>query len=210
MGIIGRKKAISDDLAGIVHIAIFASGAGSNAQKIIERFAGPKNRIKVSLLVCNRPKAGVLSIAAQHNIPSLLIEKEQFFNGDGYIGELREKHIDFIVLAGFLWKLPPALVKAYPGKIINIHPALLPRYGGKGMYGHHVHEAVIAAGEKESGITVHYVDEIYDNGAIIFQAACPVLPGDTADILAARIHELEHRHYPSIIEQTILQSSRVL
>lgn len=183
-------------------VAIFASGAGSNAQKIISHFRDIE-KVKIALIVCNNAEAGVLKIAAKANIPSTLIEKERFFHGDAYIKELQEKQIDFIMLAGFLWKVPTALIKAYPQKIINIHPALLPKYGGKGMYGHHVHEAVIAAGEKESGITIHYVDELYDHGKIIFQAKCPVLPNDTADSLAQRIHQLEYEHYPKVIEDIL-------
>jgi phosphoribosylglycinamide formyltransferase-1 len=157
----------------------------------------------VSLIICNKPGAGVLSIAARENISSIIIDKEKFFRGDAYIPELKEKNIDFIVLAGFLWKIPSPLIKAYSGKIINIHPALLPNYGGKGMYGNRVHEAVIANGDKESGITIHYVDEIYDHGQIIFQAKCDVLPDDTADTLAKRIHELEHKHFPRVIEEIL-------
>lgn len=186
----------------IKRIAIFASGAGSNAQKIIDHFRNAE-KINLALIVCNNPDAGVLNIAAKENIPALLTEKEKFFPGDAYIKELKEREIDFIVLAGFLWKIPGSLIKAFPEKIINIHPALLPKYGGKGMYGQHVHEAVIAAGEKESGITVHYVDELYDHGKIIFQAKCPVLPDDTADSLAQRIHLLEHEHYPKVIEDSL-------
>lgn len=190
----------------LTHIAIFASGAGSNAQKIIDHFRN-SSRVKVSLIVCNKPGAGVLNIAAEENIPSILIEKERFFRGDAYMPELKNNGIDFIVLAGFLWKIPLPLIKAFPGKIINIHPALLPKYGGKGMYGHKVHEAVIAAGEKESGITIHYVDEMYDHGEIILQAKCDVLPDDTPDLLAKKIHVLEHQHYPGIVEQLVLQPS---
>ena len=185
-----------------VRIAIFASGTGSNAEKIINHFHR-SSTIKVALIVCNNPGAGVLKIAEKENIPALIIEKEKFFRGNGYVNELKEKKIDLIVLAGFLWKLPSSLLKAFPGKIINIHPALLPKYGGKGMYGHHVHQAVLANNEKESGITIHYVDEIYDHGKIIFQAKCPVMENDTADSLAQRIHALEHEHYPSLIEQLI-------
>ena len=188
----------------MTRIAIFASGAGSNAQKIIDHFSD-SDRINVSLVVCNKPGAGVLQIAAKEEIPSLVIEKEKFFRGNAYTDELQEAGIDFIILAGFLWKIPAALIRAYPGKIINIHPALLPAYGGKGMYGHHVHQAVIDHQEKESGITIHYVDEQYDHGDIIFQAKCPVLASDTADSLAGRIHQLEHQHYPAVIEQ-LLQS----
>lgn len=185
-------------------IAVFASGAGSNAQKIIEKFKnGP---ISVALIVCNKPNAGVIDIAKNYNIPTILIEKERFFKGDGYLPELKAAGVQFIVLAGFLWKVPLSLIKAYPGHIINIHPALLPKYGGKGMYGHHVHEAVINNNEKESGITIHYVDELYDHGKIIFQATCPVLPDDDATTLATRIHALEHEHFPDVIEEIVLKT----
>ena len=189
-------------------IAIFASGAGSNAEKIIEHFALIKNSSsgRIVLIVCNKPQAGVLKIAEANNIPVLLIEKEKFFRGNGYADELKAAGIDFIVLAGFLWKISSALIKAYPKKIVNIHPALLPKYGGKGMYGMHVHEAVIANKEKESGITIHYVDEVYDHGDIIFQVQCPVLTDDTPEVLAQRIHILEHRHYPEIIKKIITGS----
>ena len=156
-----------------VSIAIFASGAGSNALKIIEHFQN-SNEIDVALIVCNKPNAGVLNIASEKNIATLLIGRERFFRGDAYIPELQTHHIKFIVLAGFLWKIPDALVKSFHGNIINIHPALLPKYGGKGMYGSFVHEAVIAAQEKESGITIHFVDEHYDHGDHILQVTCPV------------------------------------
>lgn len=183
-------------------IAIFASGAGSNAQKIIEHFRYSK-KARVTLIVCNNPGAAVLAIAAEEHIPVLLIEKEKFSSGNGYAEELKEKEIDMIVLAGFLWKIPAALIKAFPHRIINIHPALLPGYGGKGMYGLHVHQAVIDNKEKESGISIHYVDEIYDHGQVIFQAKCPILQHETAESLAQRIHKLEHEHYPRIIERLI-------
>lgn len=186
------------------HIAIFASGAGSNAQKIIDHFK-THDGIKIALIVCNKPGAGVLTIADRENIPYLVIEKENFFRGDAYVEQLKKYKIGFIVLAGFLWKVPDLLIKAYPGKIVNIHPALLPKYGGKGMYGQHVHEAVIAAGEKESGITIHFVDGHYDNGDIIFQATCPVLENDDPSSLANRIHQLEHQHYPKIVEEVVSQ-----
>jgi formyltetrahydrofolate-dependent phosphoribosylglycinamide formyltransferase len=185
-----------------VNIAIFASGAGSNAQKIIDHFRN-SSVANVSLIVCNKPGAGVLNIADKENIPVLLIEKEKFFHGNAYTNELNEYEIDLIVLAGFLWKIPATLIKSFPGKIINIHPALLPKYGGKGMYSHHVHEAVIAAMEKQSGITIHYVDEQYDHGDTILQVYCDVLENDTAASLAQRIHSLEHEHYPVVIEKLI-------
>ncbi len=184
------------------HVAIFASGAGSNARRILEHFAGSET-VDISLIVCNKPGAGVLDIARDFGVPALLIEKEPFFRGDHYLAELKKHQIDFIVLAGFLWKLPAELVSAYPGSIINIHPALLPNYGGKGMYGNHVHEAVIAAGDKESGITIHYVDEQYDHGKTILQATCPVEPADTPASLAQKIHALEHLHYPKVISEVL-------
>jgi formyltetrahydrofolate-dependent phosphoribosylglycinamide formyltransferase len=183
-------------------IAIFASGAGSNAEKIIA-YLKDHPAIRVSLIVCNKPDAGVISIAQNHGIRVLLIEKERFFSGDTYLPELKEAHIHFIVLAGFLWKIPEALIAAYPDKIINIHPALLPNYGGKGMYGMKVHEAVIAAGEKESGITIHYVNEHFDEGAPIFQAKCIIDGGDTPESLAQKIHVLEHRHFPEVVERVV-------
>lgn len=183
-------------------IAIFASGAGSNAARIIDRFRHHPS-IKISLIVCNKPDAGVLNIAAKEHIPVLLIEKERFFRGDAYVGQLQELTIDFIVLAGFLWKIPSALVQAFRGRIINIHPALLPKYGGKGMYGRLVHEAVIAAREKESGISIHYVDELYDHGQIIFQASCSIGENDTPETLAQKVHLLEYEHYPRIIEKIV-------
>jgi len=188
--------------AAPIHIAIFASGAGSNARKIIEYFENKGFRIKVSLIVCNVPGAGVLEIAEEKGIPSLMINKTDF-TANGYVESLKNAGIDFIVLAGFLWKVPEVLVRAYPKAIINIHPALLPKYGGKGMYGARVHEAVIAAGEKESGITIHWVNENYDEGAIIFQAKCSIDANDTADTLANKIHALEHAHFATTIEKLL-------
>jgi phosphoribosylglycinamide formyltransferase-1 len=183
-----------------INIAIFASGAGSNAQKIIDGFRDSSS-IKVQLIVCNKEGAGVLSIAKKEGIAVLLLDKERFFKGDAYVPELKDHSIGLIVLAGFLWKVPNALINAYPNKIINIHPALLPHYGGKGMYGQYVHEAVIAAKEKESGITIHYVDEHYDHGNIIYQATCSIEETDTPDTLAQKIHALEHLHYPRVVEE---------
>jgi phosphoribosylglycinamide formyltransferase-1 len=188
--------------AAPIHIAIFASGAGSNARKIIEYFENKGLRIKVSLIVCNVPGAGVLDIAEEKGIPSLMINKSDFA-ANGYVESLKNAGIDFIVLAGFLWKVPEVLVRAYPKAIINIHPALLPKYGGKGMYGARVHEAVIAAGEKESGITIHWVNEHYDEGAIIFQAKCSIVASDTPISLANKIHALEHAHFAPTIEKLL-------
>ena len=210
--------------AAPVHIAIFASGAGSNARKIIEYFEGAGSKstsyqVKVSLIVCNVPDAGVLAIAKEKGIPTLLINKNEFA-ATGYVESLHNADIQFIVLAGFLWKVPEVLVRAYqPGMkidgalvngkenvskgIINIHPALLPKYGGKGMYGSRVHEAVIAAGEKESGITIHWVNEHYDEGGIIFQATCEVVSSDTPESLANKIHVLEHAHFAPTIAKLL-------
>lgn len=183
-------------------IAIFASGAGSNAQKIIDHFRG-SSLATVSLIVCNKPGAGVLDIATREGIPSLLIERQTFLQTDTYVKALQAHNIDLIVLAGFLWKVPANLVQAFPQRIVNIHPALLPKYGGKGMYGHFVHEAVIAAGETESGITIHYVNEYYDEGAPILQERCTITPADTPATLAGKIQELEHRWYPLIVERLL-------
>jgi folate-dependent phosphoribosylglycinamide formyltransferase PurN len=215
---------IGGSVAAPIHIAIFASGAGSNARKIIEYFEGAgskstSSQVKVSLIVCNVPDAGVLAIAKEKGIPTLLINKNEFA-ATGYVESLHNADIQFIVLAGFLWKVPEVLVRAYqPGMkidgalvngkenvskgIINIHPALLPKYGGKGMYGSRVHEAVIAAGEKESGITIHWVNEHYDEGGIIFQATCEVVSSDTPETLANKIHVLEHAHFAPTIAKLL-------
>jgi phosphoribosylglycinamide formyltransferase-1 len=184
------------------HVAVFASGAGSNTQKIIDHFR-EHPFIKISLIVCNKPAAGVLQIAAHENIPDLLIEKEKFFGSDFYAAELQARKIGFIVLAGFLWKIPAWLLDLFPRHIINIHPALLPNFGGKGMYGSKVHLAVIEAGEKESGISIHFVDDQFDHGPLIFQARCNISQEDTADSLAQKVHALEYEYYPRIIEKVI-------
>jgi phosphoribosylglycinamide formyltransferase 1 len=186
------------------NIAIFASGTGTNAKKIIEYFANHP-QIKISLVVSNNPTAKVLQIAVDNKIPSLIIEKEKFFKGYPYVDELKKAEINFIVLAGFLWKIPQKLLHQFPNKIINIHPALLPKYGGKGMYGEFVHQAVIAAKERQSGITIHFVDEQYDHGNTIFQVTCEVNEKDTPETLAQKIHQLEHRYFSEVIEKTIQQ-----
>ncbi len=184
-------------------LAIFASGTGSNTQQIINFFSSLSLDVIISIIVCNKPGAGVLQFAQKEGIDSLLIDRERFYHGDGYLPVLQKAKIDLIVLAGFLWKIPLQFIHAFPKRIINIHPALLPKYGGNGMYGNKVHEAVLNSGEKKSGITIHYVDEHYDEGDIIFQATCDVLPDDTAETLAQRIHQLEHQHYPEVIEKMI-------
>ncbi len=197
-----NKTANSRQQTANIHLAIFASGTGTNAQKLIDYFRD-SDAASVALIVCNKQGAGVLNIAQKEGIPSLLIEKEMFFQGHAYLPQLKEAGIGFIVLAGFLWKIPQPLIDAYPRRIVNIHPALLPKFGGRGMYGHYVHEAVLQAGEVESGITIHYVDEHYDNGDIIFQTASPVLEGDTPETIAQRIHQLEHLHYPKVVEEVL-------
>ena len=183
------------------NIVIFASGAGSNAQQIINYFK-EDNKTNVSLIVCNNPKAGVLQIAANEQIPVLLIQKDQF-KESGYLPEIQKYNPDLIVLAGFLWKIPEVLIKHFPHKIINIHPALLPAFGGKGMYGNAVHSAVVNAKENESGITIHFVDEQYDHGDIIFQAKCELDKNETAESLAKKIHKLEHKFYPVTIDRIL-------
>ena len=188
------------------NLVIFASGSGSNAENIIRYFA-TKPDFCVKKIYCNVPGAYVLERARQLQVPACVFTREEFRNPDKLLRRLQDEGTDFIVLAGFLWLVPPCITAAYPNRIVNIHPALLPAYGGKGMYGHHVHEAVLAAGEQQSGITIHYVNDRYDSGDIIFQATCPVLPDDTPDTLAARVHELEYQHFPRVIEETVLKSA---
>ena len=184
-------------------ISIFASGSGSNAENIIQYFAN-KPEFCIKKVFCNVPDAYVLERVKKYQIPTVVFNRAEMKNPEFVLRQLQEEETDLIVLAGFLWLMPPCITAAFPNRIINIHPALLPAYGGKGMYGHHVHEAVIAAGEKESGITIHYVNDHYDEGAPIFQAKCPVFPDDTPDKLASRIHELEYRHFPEVIEKVLL------
>ncbi|GAA4462824.1 phosphoribosylglycinamide formyltransferase [Nemorincola caseinilytica] len=181
-----------------MNLIIFASGTGTNAAAIIEWFKA-NGKARVSLIVCNKPGAGVLNIAEREGIPVMMIDRHTF-DDDATVAALRAHAPALIILAGYLWKIPPALTQAFPDRIINIHPALLPSYGGKGMYGGNVHTAVIAAGETHSGITIHYVNEEYDKGNVILQAHCNVLPGDTPGALAKRIHKLEHYYFPRTIE----------
>lgn len=183
------------------NIVIFASGAGSNAKQIINYFKN-EEKTKVVLIVCNNPNAGVLNIASNENIPVLLIQKE-IFKETGYLAEIKKYHPGLIVLAGFLWMIPKILINHFAHKIVNIHPALLPAFGGKGMYGSAVHEAVLKAQEKESGITIHYVDDKYDHGKTIFQAKCIVAENETPESLAGKIHELEHTYYSVTIDKLL-------
>jgi phosphoribosylglycinamide formyltransferase-1 len=180
------------------NIVLFASGAGSNVQAIINYFEG-KNLVKPVAVVCNKQGAGVLAIAAKHNIPTIMIDRP-IFKSEDFLAQLQALQADLIVLAGFLWKVPDHIVSAFPNKIINIHPALLPKYGGKGMYGAFVHEAVVNNKEKESGITIHYVNENYDEGNTILQAHCTVAADDDGSSLAQKIHKLEHFYFPRAIE----------
>ncbi len=184
------------------NIAIFASGSGTNAENIIQFFKNKEN-IEVKLILSNKKDAYVIKRAENHNIPVILFNKDTLYNSNDLLIILNEFNIDLIVLAGFLWLMPQNLIKAYPDKIINIHPALLPKYGGKGMYGRYVHEAVLKNKDIESGITIHYVNEIYDEGIIIFQAKCPVYNTDTPEILAKRIHKLEYEYFPKVIEELL-------
>jgi phosphoribosylglycinamide formyltransferase-1 len=187
----------------IKKIAIFASGEGTNAQNIIDYFKDSLT-IKIALVVCNKSTANVLNRAKNEGIPTLLIDRTSFYETTQTINCLKTAGIDLIVLAGFLWMIPENLVKSFPNKIINIHPALLPKFGGKGMYGMHVHKAVVEAKEKESGITIHFVNEQYDEGKIISQHRCAVNEGDTADIVAEKIHNLEQEFFPKAIADVLI------
>ncbi len=186
------------------NIAIFASGSGTNAENLIKHFANSSSA-KVTILLSNNLNAFALERAKQLNVPTITFTREQFYQKEIILDVLREHKIDLIVLAGFLWLIPQYLTNSYPRGIVNIHPALLPKYGGKGMYGSHVHEAVVANGEAESGITIHYVNERYDEGSIIFQAKVSLSPGETADSLATKIHLLEYEHFPQVVEAVVKQ-----
>lgn len=179
-------------------IAVFASGNGSNAQHITEYFL-KNDSAKVAAIYCNNPKAYVIQRAAALNVPLILFDREKFYAEDTILKDLINRKIDLVVLAGFLWLMPGNIIKCYHNKIINIHPALLPKYGGKGMYGAAVHDAVIENGERESGITIHLIDEVYDKGQTLFQVKCEVNEDDTPESLAEKIHHLEYEHYPKVI-----------
>ncbi len=186
------------------NIAIFASGSGTNAENIIRYFADNKE-IVVPVVLSNNRNIGVHARVNNLGVPSFVFTRDEFVEGGPVLAKLAEHKVDLIVLAGFMNKISEPLLKAYPHQIINIHPALLPKHGGKGMYGMHVHEAVVAAGETESGITIHYVNEHYDEGAVIFQATCPVLPQDTPEEVATKVHALEYAHYPHVIEEILIK-----
>lgn len=183
------------------NIAIFASGSGTNAENIIQYFHQNNNpKHKVKLILSNKKQAKVHDRAKSLNVKSITFSRDDFYSSERVIDLLKEHEIDFIVLAGFLWLVPKKLVQSFQNKIVNIHPALLPKYGGKGMYGDFVHKAVIEAKEKESGITIHWVNENYDEGDIIFQAKCEVNENDTPESLAKKIHQLEYDYFPKVIE----------
>jgi phosphoribosylglycinamide formyltransferase-1 len=184
------------------HIAIFASGTGTNARKIIEHFAGHTD-IKVSLIISNKPTAPVLDIAKEFDIATCVINRQDFYQTEDILKKIHVYSIDFVVLAGFLWLIPLYWVKSFKHQIVNIHPALLPKYGGKGMYGMNVHKAVQQANEKESGITIHFVNERYDEGDIIFQAKCNLSSNDEVEDIAQKVRKLEHQHFARVIEEVI-------
>lgn len=183
-------------------IAIFASGSGSNAQKILEHFKDHSSA-EVSIILSNNPDAYVLQRADNFEIPTHVFDRDEFYHSDNVLNLLTDLQIDLIVLAGFLWLIPKNLIHAFPDRIINIHPALLPSYGGKGMYGNHVHQAVLEAKEPESGITIHYVNERFDEGKIIYQARYRIEPNDTIELIQFKGQQLEHLHYPKVIENII-------
>jgi phosphoribosylglycinamide formyltransferase-1 len=183
-------------------IAIFASGSGTNAEQIMLRFQ-KHDSIEVALVLSNKADAYVLERAKKFSVQTKVFSREQFRETDEVLSCLHENHITHIVLAGFMWLMPESIIRKFPNHIINIHPALLPKFGGKGMYGHHVHEAVKAAGEKETGITIHMVNEKYDEGKILFQASTALDSTDTPEIIANKVHALEYKHYPEQIEKWI-------
>ncbi|MDB5141936.1 MAG: purN [Mucilaginibacter sp.] len=183
-------------------IAIFASGSGSNAQKIMEHFKR-SSEAEVVLILTNNPQAYVLQRADNFEIPSHIFNRDEFYQTDAVIKLLKNLQVDLIVLAGFLWLVPPTLLKAFPNKIINLHPALLPKFGGKGMYGDHVHQAVLDANEDESGITIHFVDEKFDEGEVLHQSRFKIEPGDNLEMIKFKGQQLEHHHFPRVIESLL-------
>jgi len=185
-------------------IAIFASGSGSNAENIAQYFR-LNDQVEISIIVSNKTNAFVHQRAKKLGIPSLTITRNMFYKTDQLINILQCLEIDLIVLAGFLWLVPEQLISSFPSQIINVHPALLPKYGGKGMYGQHVHEAVKANGDKETGITIHYVNPKYDEGQIIHQSKCTLTLTDTVEDITKKIHALEFEYFPKVIESLLLK-----
>jgi phosphoribosylglycinamide formyltransferase 1 len=190
------------------HIAIFASGSGSNAQKIMEYFK-KHHDAEVAIVLTNNPEAYVLQRADNFEIPSHVFDKEEFYKSDHVVQLLQSLQIDLIVLAGFLWLIPQNLLKAFPNRIINIHPALLPKFGGKGMYGDRVHQSVLDAGEEESGITIHLVNENFDEGEVIHQSRFRIEQGDDIEMIKFKGQQLEHLHYPKVVEQLLKKMKQI-
>jgi len=188
----------------LIKLAIFVSGGGSNANEIIHYFKKHAD-IQVALIVCNNPNAGALKIAENQGVPAIVFSKEDFYKNSTLFEALQRNAIDMIILAGFLWLIPGKLVQQYQNRILNIHPSLLPKYGGKGMYGHYVHEAVKADNAKETGVTLHLVNEKYDDGSVLFQKKCKILPEMQAEEIAALVLKLEHKYFSPVIEKYALE-----
>lgn len=199
-----KDLSLANNKQQMKRIVLFASGSGSNVENIANYFKG-RSDVEIVAVYCNNSKAYVLERCKKLDIPSRLFGRKEFYESDVIVNELLHQKVDLIVLAGFLWLIPQDLVKAFPNRMINVHPALLPLYGGKGMYGHYVHEAVVANKDKESGITIHFVNEHYDEGKVIFQGRCTLEPTDTAEEVAKKVHQLEYEHFPAVIDQ-VLQS----
>lgn len=185
-------------------IAVFASGSGTNAEKIFQYFEG-RDDVEIQLLCCNKPNAYVLERAKRFNIASFVFSRDAFYNSTLLADKLKAEGIDLIVLAGFMWLVPASLVADFENRIVNIHPALLPKYGGKGMYGMHVHNAVKVAGESQSGITIHFVNNHYDEGNIIAQFSCDLDPADSPEDIAGKVQKLEHENYPKVVDNLVLK-----
>ncbi len=200
-----HTKNVQNNSSDKHRLAIFASGTGSNARVFVDYFDNHP-RVEVSLIVSNKADAPVLEMARQRNIDTLLLQRSAFYGSEDLLDELHHRNISFIVLAGFLWLVPAYLVKAFAGRMVNIHPALLPAYGGKGMYGMHVHTAVKAAAGKETGITIHWVNEHYDEGDVIFQKSCPLEDSDQPADIARKVQQLEHQYYTAVVEQLLVNN----
>jgi len=192
----------------MTNIAIFASGSGTNAQNLMSFFR--TTNVNITKVYCNKEGAEVLERAKNFNTPTRVFSREEFYNTDNILKDLQQSNVDYIILAGFLWFIPDNLTRNYPQRMINIHPSLLPKYGGKGMFGMNVHNAVVENKETETGITIHLVDEVFDNGKVIFQARCWLDEDDTPEVVADKVHTLEYEHYPPVIMAYITQNKDVL
>lgn len=187
----------------MIRMAILGSGNGSNAENLLRKC--PHHLVEYTAIITDNPEAGILARAQRLGVPTKVFPRREFATGVELLAYLHEERVEALLLAGFLSRIPEAVVAAYPNRILNIHPALLPRFGGKGMYGSHVHQAVLEQGETVSGITIHYVDQVYDHGSTLCQATCPVLPNDTPETLAERVHHLEYLYYPIAVEHFVAQ-----